>query len=244
MGVEALRKNDTGSYNVALGAQALFFIKGGSNNVAIGPAALNQIEGDNNIAIGVAAGSSISTGNNNILVGNTGVGDESNTIRIGRVTDALPFRAHTGTFIAGIRDAVIVDNPRSVSIDASGQLGIAGSSRRYKDEIRDMGEASNDLLKLRPVTFRYKQAAVAGERPREYGLIAEEVAEVYPDLVVHSAKGEIESVQYHKLVPMLLNELQKQHQQLGKQEEEINQLKARLAALERLVPAKESLAQW
>jgi flagellar motility protein MotE (MotC chaperone) len=107
-----------------------------------------------------------------------------------------------------------------------------------------MGAASSDLLRLRPVTFRYKQAAVAGERTREYGLIAEEVAEVYPDLVVHSATGEVETVQYHKLVPMLLNELQKQQRELGKQEEEITQLKARLAALEKLLPAKESLAQW
>ena len=240
LGFNALHGNGVGSANIALGVNALQFNFSGSNNVAIGSAALNNNDsGSNIIAIGFTAGSSVTSGNNNILVGNTGVDGESNTIRIGTPG------THTRAFIAGIRGVTTgLNDAVDVKIDSNGQLGTLSSSRRYKDDIRDMGEASNGLLRLRPVTFRYKEAAVAGERPRDFGLIAEEVAEVYPDLVVHSATGEIETVQYHKLVPMLLNELQKQVQQLGKQEEEITQLKARLAALERLVPAKESLAQW
>jgi hypothetical protein len=259
LGRSALRGNFDGQNNIAIGSSALELNGSGANNVGIGTAALNNNSGSNNtalgaqalvsndsgsnnIAIGFNAGSAVTTGNNNILLANSGVDGESDTIRIGRI--GVP-ASHARTFIGGIRGVTTgVANAVSVMIDSSGQLGTVSSSRRYKEEIRDMGEASNGLLRLRPVTFRYKQAAVTGGRSPEYGLIAEEVAEVYPDLVVHSATGEIETVQYHKLVPMLLNELQKQVQQLGKQEEEITQLKARLAALERLVPSKESLAQW
>jgi hypothetical protein len=99
-----------------------------------------------------------------------------------------------------------------------------------------MGEASSGMLRLRPVTFRYKGALAAGSRPLDYGLIAEEVAEVQPDLVGYSRTGEVETVHYEKLVPMLLNELQRQHRQLA-------ELKARLQALERFALSKEALAQ-
>jgi hypothetical protein len=102
-----------------------------------------------------------------------------------------------------------------VVIDSQGQLGTINSSARFKKEITDMKDASHDLLKLRPVTYRYKQANDNGENPIEYGLIAEEVAKVYPELVAHSADGQIETVQYHKLTPMLLNELQVMHKLLA-----------------------------
>ena len=262
LGVEALSFNDSGGANTAVGSNALRGNFSGSNNVAIGAVALNQNfngqnntaigmqalasneVGSNNVAVGFQAGSS-TDGDDNILIRHPGVVGESKTIRLGPGTGSGTPTANTRTFIAGIRGVTTgVADAVPVMIDSNGQLGTMASSRRYKGDIRDMGEASNGLLRLRPVTFRYKESAVAGERPRDYGLIAEEVAEVYPDLVVQSATGEIETVQYHKLVPMLLNELQKQVQQLGKQEEEITQLKARLAALERLVPSKESLAQW
>jgi hypothetical protein len=250
LGFQALVFNDEGFSNTAVGRDALFFNGTGKNNTAIGWGTLSNAFGsNNNIAVGYQAG--ISTdGSDNILMGHPGFGGESKTIRIGPGTGAVipPDPAYTRTFIAGIRGVTTgASDAVSVMIDSNGQLGTISSSRRFKDDIRDMGEASDGLLRLRPVTFhykQYKQAAVAGEQRREYGLIAEEVAEVYPDLVVHSATGEVETVQYHKIVPMLLNELQKQHQQLGKQEEEITQLKARLAALEKLVPAKETLAKW
>jgi hypothetical protein len=112
-----------------------------------------------------------------------------------------------------------------VQVDANGQLGIKVSSRRYKEAIENMGTASQGLLHLRPVTFRYTPEVTTGERRREYGLIAEEVAEVYPELVGHDADGQIVTVQYHELIPMLLNELQQQHRQL-------EALMARVAELE------------
>jgi len=92
-----------------------------------------------------------------------------------------------------------------------GQLGYASSYRRYKEDIHDMGDASDGLMQLRPVTFRYREAYEDGSKPLQHGLIAEEVAEVYPDVVARDANGQVESVKYQRLDPMLLNELQKQH---------------------------------
>jgi hypothetical protein len=120
----------------------------------------------------------------------------------------------------------------AVVIGSNGQLGTISSSRRYKEEISDMNESSSGLLQLRPVTFRYTKEYADGTRPLEYGLVAEEVAEVYPDLVTYSPAGNPEAVQYHKLSVMLLNEMQKQHRQIQGQREELAQLRARLEALE------------
>ena len=114
----------------------------------------------------------------------------------------------------------------------------ASSSRRFKEDIEDMAGRSSGLLRLRPVTFRYKQAYADGSKPLDYGLIAEEVAEVYPDLVARSADGQVESVQYQKLAPMLLNELQKQDRHAQEQGDTIRQLQARIAALEALLSNK------
>jgi hypothetical protein len=114
-------------------------------------------------------------------------------------------------------------------IDSNGQLGTVSSSRRFKEDIQDMGDASSGLMRLRPVTFRYKKPFADGSMPIEYGLIAEEVADVYPDLVAHSADGQIETVKYQVLDSMLLNEVQKQA-------ELIRSLEERLAALEALQP--------
>jgi hypothetical protein len=96
-----------------------------------------------------------------------------------------------------------------VLIDSNGQLGTVSSSRRYKEDIHDMGVATDGLLRLRPVTFRYKKPYADGTKPIQYGLIAEEVEEVYPDLVVRGKDGQVETVQYYKLDAMLLNEVQK-----------------------------------
>jgi hypothetical protein len=117
-------------------------------------------------------------------------------------------------------------------IDSNGNLGTVSSSRRYKEDIQDMGEASNGILRLRPVTFRYKKAFDDGSKPIQYGLIAEEVAEVYPDLVARSTDGRVESVKYHLLDSMLLNELQKQNATIDAQGEQIRSLEERLAKVE------------
>jgi hypothetical protein len=117
-----------------------------------------------------------------------------------------------------------------VLVTSTGQFGIATSSRRYKEDIHDMADASAGLLSLRPVTFRYKQAYADGSKPLQYGLIAEEVAEVYPDLVVRSADGQIQTVKYQVLDSMLLNELQKQSQTISALEERLTKLEAALPA--------------
>jgi len=126
-----------------------------------------------------------------------------------------------------------------VVIDSNGQLGTTSSSRRFKEDIEDMGAASRDLMRLRPVTYRYKQPFADGSKPIQYGLIAEEVAEVYPDLVAHSADGQIETVKYQVLDSMLLNEVQRQQAEIGRLEQKMDEehqqnenLRERLAKLE------------
>ena len=150
---------------------------------------------------------------------------------------------HSSFFVAGVRGVTTGNNNAvNVMIDGNGQLGTVNSSRRFKDDIQDMGDASANLMHLRPVTYRYKQPYVDGSQPLDYGLIAEEVAEVYPDLVVRNKDGEVETVQYHKLTPMLLNEVQKQRHELEEQKlqqrDQNLKLEARLAALEALLSGK------
>lgn len=128
-----------------------------------------------------------------------------------------------GTFSVGISGATVSGSP--VLVDGNGQLGVAPSSHRFKEEIDDMGEASSGLLSLRPVTFRYKEDAVSNPRPVEFGLLAEEVADVLPDLVVYE-EGRPYTVRYHLLSSMLLNELQKQASLNREQQLEIERLRS------------------
>ena len=145
----------------------------------------------------------------------------------------------TTTFIAGVRGSTTgVADAIQVLIDSSGQLGTVSSSRRYKEDIQDMGRASAGLLDLRPVTFRYTQASTDGATPIQYGLIAEEVAAIYPDVVVYNDAGQPETVQYRKVNAMLLNEVQRQHRQIEAQQEQLEALRTRLAAVERRLDTK------
>ena len=149
-------------------------------------------------------------------------------------------RLHSSFFLAGVRGVTHSNNDAvNVVIDANGQLGTVSSSRRFKEDIQDMGEASSrPLAACAPSPVRYQQPYADGSKPIDYGLIAEEVAEVYPDLVARSADGQIETVKYQLLDSMLLNELQKEHQQVQQQFEEIRLLRIRLAALEQLLSSK------
>lgn len=260
-GVSALFGNTSGSNNTASGAFALestagnsgnsntasgaFAIRSnttGSNNTAIGVGALsNNTTGNSNIAVGLNAGLSITTGTSNIVIGNTG-GAESGTIRIGGAPD------HTRAFIAGIRGVTTgAANAITVMIDSNGQLGTTSSSRRVKDHIADMGEASSTLMKLRPVTFHYKADQNPKGRALQYGLIAEEVEKVAPSLVARSANGEIETVFYQHLTPMLLNEYQKQQRVIETQTALLKKQTDRVAALEKqgreIVALKQELAR-
>ena len=134
------------------------------------------------------------------------------------------------TFVAGIRGVTTdVADAIPVLVDSAGQLGTISSSRRYKKDIADMGDRTDRLLDLRPVLFRYKSRTADENGPLEYGLIAEEVADVFPDLVVYDEEGQPETVKYHLLSSMLLNELQKEHARNDAQDAEIASLREALA---------------
>jgi uncharacterized coiled-coil protein SlyX len=231
-GSGALSSNTTGTFNTATGRLALlsnttgngntasgFFSLGNNTtaerNTANGVAALfNNTTGENNIALGFGAGDNVTTGDNNIDIGNLGVATESNTVRIGeQVTvtdpntgDTMP--AHTRTFIAGISGAPVAG--AAVKVNANGQLGVAPSSERFKAEIKPMEKASETILALRPVTFRYKKE-IDPDRAPQFGLVAEQVQKVNPDLVVRDKDGKPFTVRYDAVNAMLLNEFLKEH---------------------------------
>src|SRR5579872_189160 len=214
--------NSTGDDNTGDGYRTLGSNMTGKNNTAIGSDALSENEtGSNNIAIGYQAAMNVSISNgNNIHIGNTGTFGDSSTIRIGTSGSQNLF------FAAGVRGVTTGSNDAvAVLIDSNGQLGTVSSSARYKEDIRDMGEASQGLMQLRPVTFRYRKAFNDGSKPLQYGLIAEEVGEVYPDLVTRTTDGQVDAVKYQVLDSMLLNELQRQ-------EKVIEELEKRLARME------------
>jgi hypothetical protein len=210
-GVSVLSHNTAGNDNVATGENALLENLIGSKNTAIGTEALVRSTGNKNIAIGFRAGIQLITGHNNVYLDNRGSAVESQTMRLGDSQER--------TFIAGIVTADV--NGATVEIDANGQLGIKNSSARYKRDVAPMGTSSDKVLALRPVTFVYKDDAQGVTR---YGLIAEEVATVYPELVTRTASGEVQTVKYHELIPMLLNELQREHQEIAMLKQELAEL--------------------
>ena len=215
-----------GTENTAVGAAAMTANGDGSDNTALGFAALGYlISGSENIGIGRGAGELMQTGSNNIIIGAPGVVSESNVIRIGNVV------SHERTFMAGVYGVATGAVGAAVVIDANGQLGTISSSARYKEDIRPMADASERLMQLRPATFRYKVPNSNGEKPIQYGLIAEEVAAVLPELVVYDKNGEVETVAYHLLTPMLLNELQKERQSTLALRHQLDEQGAQLAAL-------------
>jgi hypothetical protein len=222
-GFAALLRNETGNLNTANGANALGSNTTGSFNTAEGVRALfSNTAGDNNIALGNSAGSNLTTGSNNIDIGAPGAMGDANTIRIGR--GAIQNR----TFIAGIRGVTTgVANAVPVLIDSAGQLGTMSSSLRFKKEIKLMDRASEVILALKPVTFHYKSDKTGTP---QFGLIAEEVAEVNPDLVVRDEKGEVYTVRYDAVNAMLLNEFLKEHRKNEEQQATIAQLKKDLQA--------------
>ena len=163
--------------------------------------------------MGFNGGAFLTTGSNNIDIGNDGVAAESGTIRIGTHDD------QTRAFIAGIRGVTTgINNAIPVLIDGNGQLGTMSSSRRFKNEIRPMEQASESILALKPVTFLYKSDASGTP---QFGLIAEEVAEVNPDLVVRDQNGEIYTVRYDQVNAMLLNEFLKEHRKVQELEAKV-----------------------
>jgi hypothetical protein len=234
MGTNALRSNTTGSGNTAMGGGALFTHIIGDNNTAIGVNALNQtttgsnnvavgfnagsgMSGSNNMALGFDAGSGLTTGRNNIDIGAVGMQGESNTIRLGR------FGTHTSTFIVGISGSTVPGGV-SVIVDNFGHLGTINSSARFKEAIRPIDKASEAIFALKPVAFRYKHE-LDPDGIAQFGLVAEEVEKVNPDLVARDAKGDVYTVRYEAVNAMLLNEFLKEHRTVQEQKATIAQLK-------------------
>ena len=223
IGFDALYANTKGWENTAIGYFALTNNTTGGFNTVIGEGALsNNTTGSENIALGDSAGFLLDPGANfNIVIGNDGQSGDASTIRIGNTN-------HTRAFIAGIR-GVTTENMDAVPvlIDSTGQLGTMSSSRRYKKEIKPMDKASEAILALNPVTFQYKSD---GTNTVQFGLVAEDVAEVNPNLVVCDENGEIYTVRYDAVNAMLLNEFLKAHKRIEEQEVTIAELKKELQA--------------
>jgi hypothetical protein len=234
VGANALAAQTTAASNTAIGSAALAAVTSSSTNIAVGVSAgaLLATGAGDNMFIGHQAGNALLTGANNLIVGfqagqaytgaessnilvaNNGVAAESNVMRIGTTGGGAGQVAKC--FVAGSRGITTDANDAvALLISSTGQLGTTSSSARYKDDIQDMGDFSSDIMKARPVTFYYKS-----DKSKEIvpGLIAEEVAKLYPDMVVYDDEGRPETIQYQDLPVMLLNELQK--------------LQARVAALE------------
>jgi trimeric autotransporter adhesin len=238
VGVGALGNNTSGNTNAALGIDALQANTNGENNTALGRQSLfTNSTGDNNIAVGYAAGGNPTNPDNSIFIGNLGLAADTTTIKIGTQD------TQTTTFVAGIRGVTTTANDAvAVLIDSNGQLGTGNSSRRYKDDIETMADVSALLARLRPVTFRYKAPYANGGKPIQYGLIAEEVADVFPDLAVFK-DGVPETVKYHLLPSFLLAGYQAQQRTIAAQTDkiegqagEIADLKQRLIAIETMLP--------
>jgi hypothetical protein len=226
MGNFAMEYNTTGNNNNAVGYGAMLHNTTGSDNSAQGYFALeNNTSGNLNIGVGYEAGINQTTGHQNIYIGSAGVAAESHIIRIGSSTGAS---VQSAAFIAGISGNVQTGG--TVVVTASGQLGVASSSRRYKQDIEPLGDASEQLYQLRPVKFRYIKPDEHGQKPVQFGLIAEEVADVLPEVVYRNAEGKVEGVRYEELTPMLVALAQKQQAAAREQKTVIDALKSKVDA--------------
>jgi Chaperone of endosialidase len=218
-GIETLASNTAGADNTAAGFNALYLNTSGNANTALGLEALySNTSGSNNIAVGAGAGYALTTGTNDIDIGNIGRAGESNTVRIG--TSGV----HKEVYIAGINGAAITGS--AVYITPTGQLGVLESSERFKTAIAPMGSTTSKVQQLRPVTFHFKSDP---RRVRQYGLIAEEVAQVYPELILRDQSGRVQGIRYEELAPILLKELQLQQHRIAAQAAQLHELKQQLA---------------
>jgi hypothetical protein len=212
IGADALAANSIGQENTAVGATALMINTSGLDNVAVGVGALhNNTTGTNNIAVGLSAGFNQTTGSNNIYIGGgpNGVAGETNAC-----------------YIASIFGRTSADGV-AVLINSDNKLGTLTSSKRFKKDIRPMDAASKELFALKPVSFRYNQDIDSAGRT-QFGLVAEDVEKVNPDLVVRDKEGKPYSVRYDQVNAMLLNEFLKARRQIDAQQKQIEALTAGL----------------
>ena len=231
-GVNALLFNTTGNNNTATGLSAIASNRTGHDNTTEGYWALsNNTTGSSNIALGANAGLNLTTGSNNIDIGANVLGNaaDANTIRIGKPG------TQQKTFIAGIYGKT-VNGGVGVFINSNGQLGTVQSSARYKQDIKPMDKASEAIFALKPVTFRYKKE-IDPEGTPQFGLVAEDVEKVNPDLVVRDTIGKPDTVRYDTVNAMLLNEFLKEHRKVQQLEDAVaqqrNDFETRIAELKK-----------
>ena len=202
VGSQALPNNNTGVANTAIGGHALINSAAGTDNTAVGFEALFSSTGNANTALGAFAGGNVTTASNVICIGSSGA-DVDDGCYIGNIWQ------QTG-------------GSQAVYVNASGKLGAQVSSRRFKDEIKPMEQASELIYRLKPVTFRYK-SEIEPTRPVCFGLIAEEVEKINPDLVARDKEGKPYSVRYDQVNAMLLNEFLKEHRKVEQQARQMQQ---------------------
>jgi hypothetical protein len=244
-GAFALFSDTDGDFNTATGDGALFNNTTASNNTAFGFDALaSNSTGGNNTAIGGDALVNSTTGFNNVAVGaeaGTGVTDANNVICIGAFLSGL--NEDNSCFISNIFGAPVGGDAVPVSIDSTGKLGTFSSSRRFKREIKPMDKVSEAILWLKPVTFHYKSNKT---NTAQFGLIAEEVAEVNPDLVIRDKEGKPYTVRYEAVNAMLLNEFLKEHRmvedQNGTLQNQARKIEEQEATIVQLKKGMETLA--
>ena len=218
VGDRAMQNNTIGNFNTAVGSGALVSNVDGNINVAIGHALANNTSGTGNVALGGNAGSNATTGDHNVYIGQgvAGVAGESDHTYIRNINTTTVPAVGTGDF---------------VTVDlTTGLMGHALSSGRYKEEVKPMDKASQALYRLKPVTFRYKKE-VDRTRSLAFGLIAEQVAEVNPDLIARNSEGKPESVHYEMVNAMLLNEFLKEHQTVQELKTTVAEQKKQIDAL-------------
>ena len=221
----ALFNNTTGSFNTAHGVDALYSNTTGDGNTANGLSALAfNTTGAFNIALGTSAGQNLTTGNRNIDIGNLGVANEGSTIRIGTTGE------QSATYIAGIAGQTVGAGGSTCYVDNDGKLGVFLSAHRFKTDIADMATASEAILALRPVTFHYKPELDKTGIP-QFGLVAEEVEAINPDLVTRDKGGKVSTVRYEAVNAMLLNEFLKEHCKNQQQEATIARLEKQIEML-------------
>jgi trimeric autotransporter adhesin len=228
-GNQALLGTTTGNSNTAVGGGALATNTTGKENTAVGASALLNNAGSANLALGFEAGVNLTAGNDNVYIANPGFVQESKRIHIG-----LP-GFHNATFIAAISGS-FVPGGVGVIVGSNGKLGTVVSSERFKDEIKPMDKASEVILALKPVTFLYKKE-IDPESIPQFGLVAEEVEKVNPDLVARDADGKPYTVRYEAVNAMLLNEFLKEHRTVQEQKATIAQLKQNFAEQQKQIEA-------